>query len=36
VTPRLDMIGLHVWGQHYAIVRDPDGNDVALFAAPGG
>ena len=20
------------WGQHYAIVRDPDGNDVALFA----
>lgn len=20
------------WGQRYAIVRDPDGNDVALFA----
>jgi catechol 2,3-dioxygenase-like lactoylglutathione lyase family enzyme len=22
------------WGQRYAIVRDPDGNDVALFAPP--
>jgi catechol 2,3-dioxygenase-like lactoylglutathione lyase family enzyme len=21
------------WGQRYAILRDPDGNDVALFAA---
>jgi catechol 2,3-dioxygenase-like lactoylglutathione lyase family enzyme len=21
------------WGQRYAVVRDPDGNDVALFAA---
>ncbi len=20
------------WGQRYAILRDPDGNDVALFA----
>ena len=24
------------WGQRYAIVRDPDGNDVALFAALAG
>jgi catechol 2,3-dioxygenase-like lactoylglutathione lyase family enzyme len=23
------------WGQRYAILRDPDGNDVALFAALG-
>ena len=23
------------WGQRYAVLRDPDGNDVALFAALG-
>jgi len=22
-----------IWGQRYALVRDPDGNEVALFAA---
>lgn len=21
------------WGQHYAVVRDPDGNELALYAA---
>ncbi len=21
------------WGQRYAVLRDPDGNDIALFAA---
>jgi catechol 2,3-dioxygenase-like lactoylglutathione lyase family enzyme len=23
------------WGQRYAVIRDPDGNDVALFAPKG-